>query len=412
MRIALRIFIPILILGLGCFAGYRLMHLPEKETQAPVMAKRPAQKAMVIPLERQDYQIVVRTRGVVQARTTASLTPRVAGRIESFHPSFEVGAFFKRGDILVTLDPTDLEAEIISAEAQVARTEAALLQEEARAKQAEMNWQDLGYTERPNDLVLRIPQLREAGANLKTARAQLEEAKRNKLYTKIIAPFDGCVRERLVGPGQSVGPNSILGEIFATDFAEVRLPVSPKDLPFTPFQNQSSLPSIPAILQDGLSTDLSDDAPSWEAKLIRSEGIIDETSRELFLIARITDPYGLQSGAPPLRIGQPVVARLPGNLLENVYVIPRISLRSAFETLLVDNETSKLLRTTVEPYWTDAENLVITHDLPEDHSIVVTRIPSAGNGAVIEVIESKNDLEAAAVEAAQAPALPTPTSGA
>lgn len=412
MRIALRIFIPILIIGLGCLVGYRLMSLPEEETKAPAFSTRPAQKAEVVPLERQDYQIIIRTRGVVQAHTTTSLTPRVAGRIESFHPSFEVGAFFKRGDVLVTLDPTDTEASIISAEAQVARTEAALAQEEARANQARMNWEDLGYTEKPNDLVLRIPQLREADANLKTARAQLAEAQRNKLYTRIVAPFDGCVRERLVGPGQSVGPNTSLGEIFATDYAEVRLPVSPKDLPFTPFQNQSTLPSIPATLQDGLSSDLSADAPTWQASLIRSEGVIDETSRELFLIARITDPYGLESGAPPLRVGQPIVAQLPGNFLKDVYVIPRLSLRSAFETLLVDNETSKLLRATVEPYWTDAENLIVAHDLPENHSIVVTRIPSAGNGALIEVITPDEEVTAEPVEAAQAPAASADSSGA
>ena len=400
MRVALRLLFPILILAVGLGIGYYYWNLPEEEVPPHLRAKRPAQKAEVIPLVRQEYQVVIRTRGIVQAHSTTSLTPRIGGRIESFHPNFEVGAFFKRGDVLVTLDPTDTESGIIAAEAQLARAEAALVQEEARSNQALMNWEDLGYTTKPNDLVLRIPQLREAKANLKTANAELEEARRNKLYTKIIAPFDGCVRERFVGPGQSVGQNTNLAEIFATDYAEVRLPISPKDLPYTPFQNQSVLPQIPAVLQDALADDLNGEAPTWKAELMRSEGVIDETSRELFLIARIPDPYGLKSGAPPLRVGQPIVAQLPGNLLKDVYVIPRISLRSAFETLLVDNDTSKIIRTTVEPYWTDADNLIVTQDLPENHSIVVTRIPSAGNGGIIEIIDSEKDDEGS-VEAAQ-----------
>ena len=363
---------------------------------------RPTQQAEVAPLKRTDYQVMIQTRGVIQAHTRTSLTSRISGRIESFHPNFEVGAFFRRGDILVTLDPTDSEGAIISAEAEVARAEAALVQEEARATQAQLNWEDLGYTEKPNDLVLRIPQMREVSANLKTAKANLEGAKRNRLYTQIIAPFDGCVRERLVGPGQSVGPNTPLGEIFATDYAIVRLPISPKDLPFTPFQVQSTLSGLPAILQDGIAAELSEDAPSWQAELVRSEGVIDENSRELFLIARITDPYGLQSGAAPLRVGQPVVAQVAGNLLEDVYIIPKTTLRGAFETLLVDNEDSTLLREKVDPFWTDEENLIIEHQMPENHSLVLTRIPIASNGTTIEVIQN-DEKGSEEIEAAQVP---------
>lgn len=409
MQLLLRILLPLPILGIGLYLGWAAMNKWEKEDEKSGedrSRQQVIQKAEVIPLEPQDYQIVIRTRGVIQAQTETNLTPRISGRIESLNPNFEVGAFFKRGDILVTLDATDSEAEIIAAEAQVARSEAALAQEEARAKQAELNWQDLGYTEKPNDLVLRIPQLREAHANLKTARARLAEAERNKLYTKIVAPFDGCVRERLVGPGQSVGPNTQLGDIFATDYAEVRLPVSPKDLPFTPFQNQTTLAATPALIKDGLTQHQLDNEPTWTAQLVRSEGVIDETSRELFLIARIPDPYGLQSGHPPLRLGQPVLAEIQGNLLEDVYVIPRDTLRNAFETLLVDNETLKLQRRDIEPFWTDAENMVVAHELPANHSIVTTRIPHAANGATIEIIPS--DLEVPTVEAAKGPAKETP----
>lgn len=410
MRLLLRILLPLPILGIGLYAGWAAMQktskAEEEQARNAPPRKQITQKAEVIPLQAQDYQVTIRTRGIIQAQTETNLTPRISGRIENLHPNFEVGAFFKRGDILITLDATDSEAEIIAAEAQVARSEAALAQEEARAKQAELNWQDLGYTEKPNDLVLRIPQLREANADLKTSKARLAEAQRNKLYTKIIAPFDGCVRERLVGPGQSVGPNTILGDIFATAFAEVRLPVSPKDLPFTPFQNQTNLASTPALIRDGLTEHQSDEEPTWEAQLIRSEGVIDETSRELFLIARIPDPYGLLTGNPPLRVGQPILAEIKGNLLKDVFVIPRKTLRSAFETLLVDNETLKIKRHQIEPFWTDTENMVITHHLPDNHSIVTTRIPHAADGASIEIISSEG--EDSPVEAAKGPQSESP----
>ena len=48
---------------------------------------------------------------------------------------------------------------------------------------------------------------------------------------RIRAPFDGRVRERTVGLGQAIRINSPLGTIFASDYAEIRLPISAADLP-------------------------------------------------------------------------------------------------------------------------------------------------------------------------------------
>ncbi len=401
MSVILRLLLPLPIIGLGIFAAMHFIKKPaEEEDSRPQRRTRPAQRAEATPLERIDYQIVIQTRGVVQPNVESDLTSRIGGRVESLHENFQVGSFFKKGDILVTLDPTDAETAIIGAEAEVARALAALAQEEARAKQAELNWRDLGYEEKPNELVLRKPQMREANANLKTAQARLAEAKRNRYYSKIIAPFDGCVRELLIGPGQSVGPNSSLGTIFGTNFAEVRLPVSPKDLPFTPFQSQNALAETPAVIRDGLTDSATNEDATWDAQLIRSEGVIDETSRELFLIARIPDPYGLESKRPPLRVGQPVVAEIQGNLLEEVFVVPRKTLRNTFEILLVNNEDSTLLRQDIAPFWTDRDNLIVSHELPENHSLITTRIASASNGALIELIGSPAD-SGEPVEAAQ-----------
>ncbi len=109
------------------------------------------------------------------------------------HPNFEDGAFFNKGDVLAELDPADLQAALTAAESRLARAEAALAQEEARAKQAKLNWEDIGYDEEPSPLVLRIPQLKEANAVITSARADLDQAKRNLNRSKIRAPFDGRV---------------------------------------------------------------------------------------------------------------------------------------------------------------------------------------------------------------------------
>ena len=44
---------------------------------------------------------------------------------------------------------------------------------------------------------------------------------------------------------------------------------------------------------------------TWEAALVRTEGAIDETARQLHVIAQIDDPFGPGSeGRAPIKIGQ------------------------------------------------------------------------------------------------------------
>ena len=62
--------------------------------------------------------------------------------------------------------------------------------------------------------------------------------------THIRAPFDGRVRDRLVGVGQQIGPGTTLGRIYATDVAEVRLPISTRELPFVDLPERENDPPV------------------------------------------------------------------------------------------------------------------------------------------------------------------------
>ena len=357
----------------------------KKAKEEPAVRRPPHEVpiAEVVEIRRQDFGVILTAQGVVRARNATSLTPRVSGRVVAINEDFEAGAFFKKGEVLLQLDAIDFEADLASAEAQVARSEAALAQEIARSLQALLDWTDLGYTDPPSDLVLRKPQLAEAKANIKAAEAQLLQSQRDLERTDVLAPYDGCVRTRLVGLGQSVNSGTSLGDIFSTDFAEIRLPLSSEDLPFINLPEENGSQAISAILTDSLKPV---DGQSWKAEVIRSEGVLDENSRVLFLTARVTDPYGLKSDHPPLRIGQPVLAKVTGKVLKGVYVLPRSSLRSPTEIILVDPETSTIQRTTIKPIWSDETQLIVRHELPEGHLLVVSRLTIAANGTKVKTI--------------------------
>ncbi|MCW1914195.1 efflux RND transporter periplasmic adaptor subunit [Luteolibacter sp. GHJ8] len=394
----LRILIPIVILCIGALAAWRAgipVEEPKPEPSAPQVLK-----TEILELQRTDFQVMLNSQGTVRAHFTTTLTPQVAGTISTVSANFEDGAFFKKDDILAELDPADFKVAVSAAESGLARAQAALIQEEARAKQARLNWDDLGYEEEPSDLVLRIPQMKEAKANVDAAQADLEQALRNLDRTKIRAPFDGRVQKRVIGLGQAVGSSTPLGEIFATDFAEIRLPLSPRQLPFVRLPSKEGDPELKVTLRDALA---GTDSQGWDAKIVRTEGALDEASRELFAIARIDDPFGVESGKRPLLIGQPVRATIQGVMLEDVFVLPRHALRGVNRIYLVDKLQPTIVRNQIEPVWSDEQVLVVRDGLEVGQWLSVTRLPYAPDGAPVEIVKPGTEAASAAESAAEKP---------
>ena len=379
----IRLILPVILIGLG-YLGFKKLAI-ETPLPEPAPRERKIVETEALLLERTDFRVTLTSQGIVQPHNETGLTPRVNGRVVHIAPEFESGSFFEEGAVLLELDPTDFQAAVSSAEASLARAEATLAQESARAEQALLDWKDLGYTEEPTDLVLRKPQLKEANANVKAALAQLSDAQRDLERTKVIAPYAGRVKSRLVGLGQSVSSGTTLGEIFSTDFAEVRLSLSARELDHVKLPNNPGDEPIPVTLTDALS----DSTPQvWQGTIVRTEGTLDEKSRKLFVIARVDDPFGLHSEtAAPLRIGQPVHAVLEGEIIPDVFVIPRSSLRRPNEITLIDPEEFTLLRKTIEHVWSDAENLIVTDGITEGWHLVTTRLNSVPNGAKVKIIE-------------------------
>ena len=382
LAVLVRAVLPVGILAAGVVAYMILSVEPEKAKSPPAVPQ--AIRTKVKELRVQDYPVVIRTHGVVRPHSEVILTAQVSGRIIRIHPGFEDGAFFSEGDVLLELETVDYETAVVAAEAQVARTEAAHALEETRAKQARLNWEDLGYKEAPNELVLRLPQVREAKANVDSSLAQLEQSKRNLERTKIRAPFDGRVRRRNVGLGQSVGAGTPLGSVFAVDFAEVRLPIAGREIRFLNLPETAEDAPVEVELRSAVSDA---EETAWKGIIIRTEGTLDENSLELFAIARVDDPFGLKSGKPPLRVGQPVTGSIAGKVLTNVVALPRVAVRQLDQVLLVDKTALTLMARTIVPIWSDEENIIVRDPSIQDGGwLSTTHLVYAPNGAKVEII--------------------------
>jgi RND family efflux transporter MFP subunit len=382
VAIAVRLVPPLVILAAGWY-GFATLSIEPEEQKRPKGQARPI-KTQVVELVRQDYPTKIVTQGNVRPHDQITINSEVTGRIVSISPSFDDGAFFREGEILVELDKADFEAAVATAEAQVARMSSAYALEKAQADVARRNWEKFNLNEEPDPLVLRLPQLKQAEANVKSAEAQLGSAQRDLERTDIRAPFDGRVRDRVVGLGQAIRINSPLGTIFATDYAEVRLPISGEDLPLLNLPEGMEDPPVEVELRDAINPE---NDRVWHAQIIRTEGILDASSLELFAIARINDPFGLESGKAPLRIGQPVTALISGKVLHDVMALPRIAVKRLDQIYMVDPKKKTLHNKTIEAFWSD-ENYVIIRDpgIPDGTLLATTKLSYAPEGARVEIL--------------------------
>lgn len=318
------------VLAAGAAISAGLIAFGPKVEQAP--EPPPPPMVRVVSAEPRDVRVEVRSQGETRPRTRSQLAAQVGGRIARVAPSFAAGAFFEKDDTLVWIDPADYRLAVQQARSQVAQARVALEQERAQAEVAREEWKELGRGE-PSALVLRKPQLAQAQAQLEAAQAALEQAKLQLARTTVRAPYAGRVRSTQADVGQFVSAGAALAEIYATDYAEVRLPVQERDLAFLPVELGYSDARL-----GGPRVSLHSANESWQGEIVRVGGTVDPKSGLLDLYARVSDPFNRRRDAhrAPLPMGLFVQARIEGRSLKGVFVLPRAALRGN-EVLVVES---------------------------------------------------------------------------
>ncbi|NDV60906.1 efflux RND transporter periplasmic adaptor subunit [Puniceicoccales bacterium CK1056] len=356
MKKLLRLFLPVLILGGGIlFIVYLNLTKPVTERRKP---PEPIVQVDAVRLQPETYTITIRSQGSVRARTESTLIPEVSGRILSISSNFREGGFFSKGDILLEIDSSDYLTALTVAEANLAEARVRMAEEEAQSGQARRDWERLGSGETPSDLVLRSPQLALARANVAAAEARVQQARRDLDRTRVSAPYDGRVLTKRVDVGQVVSPGNLLAEIYAVDYAEIRLPLTTDQYamldmaPVARGAEQDEQVDIPVRLfaQFGQET------ISWTGRITRVEGAIDTRNRQVYVVAQVDDPYG-SVHSRPLKVGLFVEAEIGGKTLEDVFVLPRTALRESKFVLTIDSE-KRLKRVPVTPLWADSEEII------------------------------------------------------
>lgn len=324
------IWLMALIIALGPESNRQ--SLPPSVPEVRVMSAQP-----------QTLRLSVFAHGTVVPRTESNLVSEVAGRVDAVSPAMVSGGFFTMGEVLVEIERTDHEVALEQSQARLESARSELSNaERAFRRQEDLQTSQFASESQYDDALNRLAIAR---ASLREAQATVVRFGRDLERTRLVAPYDGRVRSERVDLGQFIARGESIAKLYATDFAEVRLPVHDRDLAFLPVSLAKSGDvaggELPKVI---LRAEFGGAMQSWEARIVRTEGELDPRTRMVNLVARMESPYEPPDGARPLVVGLFVDAEILGREYENIVLVPQAALHEGGLVHIVDADNRLRMR--------------------------------------------------------------------
>ncbi|MAM80088.1 MAG: hypothetical protein CMP89_04970 [Gammaproteobacteria bacterium] len=370
--------LAVIIVGVG-IAGLIIATGPKLDPQPPTPNAPMVRAAKAV---QETVQLSAITHGTVLPRTESELVPEVSGRVIAISPNMVSGGFFRKGDLLLEIDPLDYEVSLEQAKAALASTRSELTNaKKAHERQLDLAKRQSTSQSQKDDALNR---LRLAHASLREARARLMRAERDLQRTRVIAPYDGRVRNEKVDIGQFVNRGAPIANLYATDLAEVRLPLHDEELAYldlplagTPFNNRE-----PTVV---LRAQFAGQRHTWEGRVVRTEGELDPRTRMINVIAQVEAPYKQTDNRPPLAVGLFVEAEIIGHLVNNIFVLPRSALQPNEQIYVVGNDNRLQFRDVTILRSVD-ENIYITDGIRPGELLCLSPVNNAVPGMLVQPV--------------------------
>lgn len=168
----------------------------------------PPQKIPVVKVEKSDVQLFQQFVGQVYGLKDVPVRARMEGVLLKIH--FSEGQEVKKGDLLYSVDPEQINAEVYSQEAKLAEAQTVLANAQNEleryiplAKINAVSKSDLDFAQSKKDA---------AAASVSAARGNLKASQINLGYTDIYSPITGFIGKTNAQEGEFVGrdPNPVI----------------------------------------------------------------------------------------------------------------------------------------------------------------------------------------------------------
>jgi RND family efflux transporter MFP subunit len=333
-----------------------------------------------IIVEAKETQIIIESEGILKPKIESAFISEVSGKVTYIGENFYPGSYFEKGETLFQIDPLAYVERLKVAEFQLAQAELYLAEQKALAEQAKADWEKLDFGQ-ANDLVLRKPQLKQAVAQLESAKASVDSAKDNLEDTVFKAPYSGFLLSRSIDLGTVANGNSPspVAQAYAVGSAEVRLPINEAEKQLLGFQGANSNKvrfyhaSTKALLAEG--------------SIERIEATLNSNNRLLYCVGEITDAFSNEKTLfeSALQRSQFLLAEIEGQVLKSAFTIPNLALRNNTYVYVI-NEENQLVQKKVTVAHKNKDTVIISGGLESIEKIAINPIPYFVENMAVEPV--------------------------
>ncbi|MBE1296782.1 efflux RND transporter periplasmic adaptor subunit [Phycobacter azelaicus] len=310
-------------LSVGALAAVVVL-LSDTEDTVDVSRKTAAPAAPVVsvlPVTAQDARARISVFAELRPRWNAEIRAPVSGRIRTVHKAALAGTRVTAGTPLFEVERTSYETAVTAAEMAVEEAELARLHAQNNVTVARRQFARDG-TKPPNDLALRLPDLRIAEKSLASAQAQLAAAHEQLADTVIKAPFSGFVTARLASLGQTVSGGEALVTLSDDTHFEMTVELSRSDWAL-----------LDHPIADGTAQLFHRNGrPLGTAKIRQGGGFLDPQTRQMRIFLEVSDP------AKGVLAGDFLRVVFDGQRIANTLTLPETALTRAGYIWLVSEE--------------------------------------------------------------------------
>ena len=380
----LKIILPVCLIALGVTGFWYYKSKVVKFKRKPAVKTAPVVDIMKVNPSRVTAQI--RAMGTVQADREVVIKSQVTGTVIQVAPEFVQGGLIRKGQLMVRIDPADYALAVNKAQSALAQAQADFEIEKGRQQIAREELKLMSMMS-PNEvqetsLVLRKPQLEQAGAAVASAQSDLETARLDLERTRIIAPFHALVRSKEVDAGGMTAAQGALATLVDVTCYQVEVQVPLDRLDRIRVHETNGSPVRIRSLYAGRE---------WDGRVVRTTGAVTEQSRMAGVIIRVDDPLGLgpAKGRPAMLLDDHVEALIEGQVFDNVFSLPRTLIREDSSLWLYKDGRLEIRK--VAPVWIENDRVFIQSGLSPGDLVVCSDLsaPVSGMAVTLALGESR-----------------------
>lgn len=361
--------VPVSILS-GALLFYTLMVVTKPQTKP----YEPQEESWPITVHEVMFGEVVPefpSYGEVVPAREIDLRALVSGEVIAVADGLQEGAFVKKGEELLTIDPFEYENALGEAEAQLVSAEASLKmsrQDFERGKKLfEKGTVARRYLdERQTDFTVKK-------ANADRLRIVVRRARRNLENARVVAPFDAYVSNVNAREGRLINTNDHVARLSDASRYEIRFNLSDSEYgDLIAAKSEIIGQPVKAFWKIGHKI------LPFTGKVKHVGAIIDQSTRGVDVIADVID-----SGEAPIRGGAFVEVLMQGNKFEHAAKVPASALFGGDHVYVVVN--NRLQKRPVTPIMRAGSMILLAEGVENGEKVLTTRFEEIADGVLVSV---------------------------